>query len=85
MKIRYMIGINFNDDYNDEINPLLPFPLIPPLSYDYLKAKIKPHSSIKAPRFWSHHLCLSKITTDCVFYISNLFKTQAYEESSFVY
>ena len=85
MTIRHMMGINFYDDYNDEIIPLLPFPLIPSLTYDYLNPEIKHHSSIKAPRFLSQHLCPSKITINCVFYIDNLYEIEVSLESGFAY
>ena len=32
MTITHMMGTDFNDDYNDEIIPLLPFPPIPSLN-----------------------------------------------------
>lgn len=85
MRIKHMMGINFNDDYNDGIIPLLPFPLISFLTYDYLNSEIKDHSSIKVPRFLSQYLCLSKITINCVFYINNLYEINASLESDFVY
>ena len=62
----------------------LSFLIIQPLKYDSLKAKIKHHSSIKASRLSSQHLCLSKIKIGYMLYIDNLYKTQVFLKSGFV-
>ena len=62
----------------------LSFLIIQPLKYHTLKAKIKHHSSIKASRLWSQHLCLSKIKIDYMLYIDNLYKTQTFLKSGFL-